>query len=498
MSLIKKPISLLPKQTNAWDLLEEVNGPILELGYGGGAGGGKTEIGCLVAIFISDQFRGSRGAIGRYELKNLKRTTLKSFFEVAQKLGLRQKFKGAKEWDFDYNQQDGIITFNNADKEAGIPPSEILILDTAPSPKDTEYTRFGGLELTWCWIDESNETPYKAIEILGTRVGRRNYRPEWGEKLKQFFGMTDPNDPHKWILKPFFLETFNPEKGHIYSRFWKPYKNNTLPSYRGFVRALASDNPFLPAVYIQAIMRKSKATIQRLIYGNFDYDDDPQKIFSYDRLHDLFTNTHIEDTDSKKYMVIDPAGRGRDRTIISIWKGLHAYYFYEEKITDQSLLLPKIRALQKREAVPNSNTIIDYDGLGVGLGDNLKCVCFQGGTRAIVSSEQKRLNIVPDYKNLRAQCYFLLSDKINDAEIYVSNVSPDQKEVIIEELDVIKEINDGKDQKRQIIPKGGGTDQDDQETIRGLLGRSPDYADNLMMRMYFEVDQKSTPRIRSL
>lgn len=272
--LIKSPINLLPKQTVAWDYLEDTASPVVELGYGGGAGGGKTNLGCKLAIFISDVFPGSRGAIGRFELKNLKRTTLASFFEVAAELGLKQKQKGVKDWDYDYNQQDGVIRFKNG--------SEILILDTAPSPKDPLYTRFGGLELSWCWIDESNETPYKAIEILSTRVGRRNKNKLWEENLKKFFGSFDEIDG--WVLKPIFLETFNPEKGHIYTRFWKLFKDNTLPLYRQFVRALAKDNPFLPRAYIAAIMRKTKATIERLIFGNFDYDDDPTKVFNYDKL----------------------------------------------------------------------------------------------------------------------------------------------------------------------------------------------------------------------
>ncbi len=168
--LIKNPINLLPKQTTAWDYLED--GETTELGYGGGAGGGKTNLGCKFGIFVADIFPGSRGAIGRFELKNLKRTTLVSFFEVAAELGLKE----GRNNDFTYNQQDGIIRFTNG--------SEILILDTAPSPKDPLYTRFGGLELSWCWIDESNETPYTAIEILNTRVGRRNKNKLWEENLK--------------------------------------------------------------------------------------------------------------------------------------------------------------------------------------------------------------------------------------------------------------------------------------------------------------------------
>src|SRR3712207_4244199 len=103
--LIKNPINLLSKQTIAWDYLEDTTSPVDELGYGGGAGGGKTNLGCKLAIFIADVFPGSRGAIGRFELKNLKRTTLASFFEVALELGLKE----GKKHDYTYNQQDGII-----------------------------------------------------------------------------------------------------------------------------------------------------------------------------------------------------------------------------------------------------------------------------------------------------------------------------------------------------------------------------------------------------
>jgi hypothetical protein len=59
--------------------------------------------------------------------------------------------------------------------------------------------------------------------------------------------------------------------------------------------------------------------------------------------------------------------------------------------------------------------------------------------------------------------------------------------MITEELDVIKEIDDGKDRPRRIIPKGGLSKEDENlVTIRTLPGRSPDFGDGLMMRMWFE------------
>ena len=74
------------------------------------------------------------------------------------------------------------------------------MLDLAYRPADPLYTRFGGLELTHCAIDESNENDLLAIKILKTRVGRANNT--------------------KYGLKPKFIESFNPDKGHVYTRFW--------------------------------------------------------------------------------------------------------------------------------------------------------------------------------------------------------------------------------------------------------------------------------------
>ena len=145
----------------AWDSLE--NSLITELGYGGAAGGGKTYLGCDLALFLCKEFAGCRGFIGRKELKNLKRTTLTSFFTIARDQGITEYFN--------YNQQDSIIKFKNG--------SELVLVDTAYQPSDPLFTRFGSFEFTFGWIDESNESPSGAIDILQTRIGRHNYRPEW-------------------------------------------------------------------------------------------------------------------------------------------------------------------------------------------------------------------------------------------------------------------------------------------------------------------------------
>jgi hypothetical protein len=42
-----------------------------------------------------------------------------------------------------------------------------------------------------------------------------------------------------------------------------------------FIPALATDNKKLPKTYIEQLMRSDEVTKQRLLYGNFEYDDTP-------------------------------------------------------------------------------------------------------------------------------------------------------------------------------------------------------------------------------
>ena len=58
-------LDLLPKQTVAWDFLED--SMTTEVGYGGAAGGGKSYLGCYLAFYLAKEFPGSRGGIGRKE-----------------------------------------------------------------------------------------------------------------------------------------------------------------------------------------------------------------------------------------------------------------------------------------------------------------------------------------------------------------------------------------------------------------------------------------------
>ena len=84
-----------------------------------------------------------------------------------------------------------------------------------------------------------------------------------------------------------------------------------------------------------------------------------------------------------------------------------------------------------------------------------------------------------NYQNLKTQCYYKLADQINKGQIGVSCSDVNVKNYITEELEQVRTKDADKDNKLQIIPK---------DTVKSILGRSPDYADALAMRMFYEID----------
>src|SRR3990167_7202762 len=79
-----KPTS---KQRLAFQFLQDKT--TNEILYGGGAGGGKTYLGCVWVAYSALRYPGSRWMIGRAVLKHLKSSTLLTFFDILKSWGLK-------------------------------------------------------------------------------------------------------------------------------------------------------------------------------------------------------------------------------------------------------------------------------------------------------------------------------------------------------------------------------------------------------------------------
>jgi hypothetical protein len=133
-------------------------------------------------------------------------------------------------------------------------------------------------------------------------------------------------------------------------------------------------------------------------------------------------------------------------------------------------VVEQIRLLQQQYSVRLTNIIVDEDGVGGGVKDYMRCRGFINNSKALKGE---------NYQNLKTQCYYKLADLVNTAQIGIESNDINIKNQIIEELEQVRTKDADKDNKLKIIPK---------ETIKDIIGRSPDYADAIAMRMFFELD----------
>ena len=416
--------------------------------YGGGKGGGKTYLG--VSLIFGDAliYPETHYFIARKELNDLRRFTIPSIYEVFKNLGL---------------DTNAYLTWHGQDNFFELPNgSKVFLLAAKYLPGDPEYQRFGSMQMTRGWIEEAGEFSPLAKSNLQASIGR------W------------KNDVYG--LAPKLLQTCNPSKNYLYIDYYKPYKAGTLDSWKRFIQALPQDNKKLPKGYIENLERTlSKNEKSRLLKGNWEYEDDPSSLMDYDSIISIFTNTHV--IGGKKYMTVDVARFGKDKTKIRIWEGFKVTHKVVLQGKSTSEVADEIKRLQREYQVPPSNTVIDEDGIGGGVIDNFPRNSVKG---FIANSRPENQKPNENYENLKAQCAYALAEKVKNKEIYEYEPEPDQRELLIEDLEQIKEKNTDSQGKRGIIPK---------DAVKEVLGRSPDDGDTYIMRMYFEVGKKTGLRI---
>lgn len=432
------------KQYAAYERLTDATTSFI--GYGGSAFSGKSYLLCYWLTIMAIAYPGTGWGLGRKQLTTLKKTTLLTLFKVFNECGVKN------EEHYNYNQQLNVITLYNG--------SQIFLIDTDYKPSDPLFTRFGGYELTGAAVDESNETQYAAIEILSTRLGRRR------------------NDEYGIAAK--LLETFNPDKGHVYMRYYKPWKENALPVDYTFVKALPTDNPSpeVPAYIARIRSTGDMVTIERLIEGNFEYDDDPQKLFAYDKILELFTNEFVP-AELPKYLTADIAYEGSDIFVIGIWYGLVLEHIIAIDKIDETQVAKKIHDLRVQHGIPLGNVVYDADGIktfvrqSVTVGNLSGAKAFHNGGKALHGE---------NYYNLKAQCYFKLAELAQKNKLYIRESK--YRKQIIEELEQIKKLVRSDDKEPIRLEK--------KDDLRKRLGRSPDFADMIMMRCFLELKPKTT------
>jgi phage terminase large subunit len=432
-------IKLTKKQGQAWKLL--MDGITNEVLYGGSAGAGKSWLGCLWITTLCLSYPGIRCLIGRTVLTQLRLTTLNTLFETLQSMGLKSGEH------YTYNGQSNVITFQNK--------SEIVLKDLQYQPSDPNFDSLGGLELSAVFVDESAQISQLAYNILKSRIR---------------FKLNEYN------LIPKILMTCNPGQVWLKKVFYLPYIQDTLPENMKFVPALPLDNPHLPSSYIEMLKSLPPQQRKRLLEGDWNYMDESDNLFDFDSIsNSVFL--HVPKPEDKKYISVDVARFGTDRSVAIVWNGLVVLEVFVYTKLSTVELSGQIRELIQKYGVHPNNVIVDSDGVGGGVADQIR------GTNFVNNSSPLHQQ---NFSNLKSQCYVKLSEMFKEGRMSLNILDPSVTDELTQELLAVKLKDVDKDNKVQVQSK---------DEMKKVLGKSPDLSDALMMRMYYEIkNMKATGR----
>jgi hypothetical protein len=240
-------IRLSQKQANAWHHLEQPE--VLEVFAGGGAGGGKSWLGCVWQIRRRVDYPGTRGFIGRENFTALRDSTMNTYFSILDRMGL----KAGEAWA--YNAQEHTLRFING--------SEQHFRHMAYQPSDPNYDRFGSTEYTDAFVDEAPEVQARACQVLLSRL-----RYKHGGKCTPALLYTgNPGD--SWIKYTFVMDRDN--------RFID------LPPHRKRVLFTVADNPdaAIREGYARTLAHLDPYDRARLLHGDWAATKEVQRPFAF-------------------------------------------------------------------------------------------------------------------------------------------------------------------------------------------------------------------------
>jgi phage terminase large subunit len=413
--------------------------------YGGSKGSAKSYTGCSLIFGDAFIYPGTHYFIARKKLNDIRKFTIPSIHEVFNHWGIPSS-------NYRLNGQDNYYQLHNG--------SRVYLLEAKYLPGDPQYMRFGSMQMTRGWIEEAGEFEESAANNLAASVGR------W------------KNDEYN--LAPKLLQTCNPSKNYLYREYYKKHKEKRLEPWKRFIQALPTDNKKLSKGYLENLVRSlNKNEKERLIHGNWEYDDDPAALIEYEKSVDVFSNTHVPG--GRKCMTVDLARLGGDRIVKIEWDGFRGKVSaYQKQGLDVTTQI--IETGRNRLQCGKSDILVDEDGLGGGVVDFYKCRGFVNNASAVPSPDapyeddgkQKKEN----YDNIKSQCSFRMADRINKNGLYLEVEDEEMKDLIIEEMEQVKQKELDSDLKKGVVPK---------KKVKEALGRSPDFWDAIMMREAFEL-----------
>lgn len=472
-------ITFSRKQNLAFGVLTDPY--VVELLFGGGAGGGKSLLVTTWMAVQCKQFPGITIGLARKEISNLGKTTVQTLLTEAHPLlGVVPPIKGKTAGDYKYvapgNTNPGIY-YNNG--------SSILLLDLAPAPSDPNYDRFGSLPLTHVVIEEIGELTEKAVNALVSRKDR---------KLNREYSITG-----KAVM------TCNPSYNFARERFYEPYVaqgGGDMQSWndgdvfvdgemrfgqakRAFIQSLPTDNPFLSPNYLANLRRQPEAQRRRLLEGDWDFDSDEGKLIS---AH-MVRTTETYDSEEPSAFGCDPS-RGGDGCVFVEFKAGVVVDAERVEIPQDDPKLDKGTYVGEKYidwVTARGGGYQDAALDAVGIGASVLDACNRLGwyVNAFVAASTKGIRILDQYGNI------IEEPKPEDKGIPLfnnirsQNYSDMAEEMKVGTLTFLNTLSQFQEFRKDLSAhtvtyKERQTIVESKPDVKKRLGRSPDYSDALL------------------
>jgi hypothetical protein len=236
-------LELTPRQSTAFNMA--IDGEHRVVVFGGAIRGGKTYWLLLTLTYLALHYPKSRWVIIRKSLPDLKRTTFPTFASILS--------DGVGDYVLSWNRETNVVTFGNG--------SELLFMAES-FDEDKDLNRFKGLEVNGAGLDEVNELQEQTFYKVQERIGSWNK----AKGKPPIVCLATCNPAHNWV------------KTIIYER----YKDGTLPNRWSFIQSRITDNPYIPAEYLESLKELPPIQYARFVEGDWDVMDDVLNPFLYE------------------------------------------------------------------------------------------------------------------------------------------------------------------------------------------------------------------------
>lgn len=194
--------------------------------YQGGFGSGKSFIGALLGLELARKYQGSTGLVGALTLKQLEDTTLVSYYEHLDLLGLVEGV------DYTYNKTKMRFIFHCWGD------SRVLFREL------NEPRKVKSLNIAWAHIEEASELHEDAFDMVLSRLRQS------GISRYRLFLTTNPQPGKGWIHRVFVEKEL------------KSFAGKNI-SYRRII-APSNENTNLPDSFLESMKQKYDAEYYRI------------------------------------------------------------------------------------------------------------------------------------------------------------------------------------------------------------------------------------------